>query len=86
MPFLGVYTHKRKAATHILVVMISHEQCNVKPYALPVQLIAYCGMTKVALRKVVNNVIQEMTNIGMNVQGKVYINLYNLYNYNIKCI
>ena len=33
--------YKRTVATHILVVMISPEECDVKPYALPIQCLAY---------------------------------------------
>ena len=56
--------------------MISHEQRNVKPYALPVQLIAYCGVTEAVLRKTINNVIQKMSSVGMDVQGKFLYNVY----------
>ena len=33
----GVYCYWRTAATHVMVIMISTETCNKKPYALPVQ-------------------------------------------------
>ncbi len=32
-----VVKYKRTPATHILVIMISPEECNSKPYALPIQ-------------------------------------------------
>ena len=40
----GVTRHQRTAATHCLVVMISTEERNKKPYALPVQCIPYKGL------------------------------------------
>ena len=36
----GLYRFHRQAATHIFVLMISPEQRDSKPYALPVQCVA----------------------------------------------
>ena len=40
----GVTRHQRVAATHCLVIMISPEERNKKPYAFPVQCIPYKGL------------------------------------------
>ena len=37
----NLYKKKRKAATHILVLMVSSERRIIKPYAMPVQFIPY---------------------------------------------
>ena len=37
----GFYRYQRTAAAHVLVIMISTETRNKKPYALPVQCIPY---------------------------------------------
>ena len=37
----SITRHKRTAATHVLVTMISPSERNVKPYALPVSCIPY---------------------------------------------
>ena len=58
------------AATHVLAVLISPEARNRKPYALPVQLIPYAGMNQAQIRDVINNVISEMSLLGMAVSGK----------------
>lgn len=38
------------AATHLLVLMISHESRYQKPYALPIQCLPYKGLSDVAIR------------------------------------
>lgn len=70
MLIIGIYLHKRQSATHILAVLISHELRNVKPYALPVQLISYSSLNEEDIRAIVNNVVEKMTNMGMKVSGK----------------
>lgn len=57
--------HKRTAATHVLVIMISPEERNAKPYALPVQCIPYKGLSDSKVRELVNVLIHEMTKKGM---------------------
>ena len=68
--FIGLYRNRRTAATHVLAVLISPEARNRKPYALPVQLIPYAGMNQAQIRDVINNVISEMSLLGMAVSGK----------------
>lgn len=65
----GLSKHQRTAATHIWAILISPEERNAKPYALPVQCIPYVGLTDNQARELVNKVIQEMVNRGMRVAG-----------------
>ena len=65
----GLSKHQRTAATHIWAILISPEEGNAKPYALPVQCIPYVGLTDNQARELVNKVIQEMVNRGMCVAG-----------------
>ena len=65
----GVTYHKRTAATHVLVFMISPEGRNKKPYALPIQCIPYKGLSDAKVRCLANAVIEEMTKRNMKVAG-----------------
>ena len=65
----GIIRHQRTTATHILVFMISCKERRTKPYALPVQCIPYKGLGDMKIRKLANNVIQEMVNRNMKVAG-----------------
>ena len=60
---------KRVAATHILVLMINPEQRASKPYALPVQCIAYKSLKDSEVRKIANELVKEMSLRGMKVAG-----------------
>ena len=62
--------HHRAAATHIFVFMISSEQREAKPYALPVQCIPYKSLNQQHMRQLVSNLIKEMTSRGMKIAGK----------------
>lgn len=57
-------------ATHILIVMISPEERNKKPYAIPVQCIPYAGLGDLQLRSIVDKVVEQMMRRGMKVAGK----------------
>ena len=61
--------HKRTAATHILIFMISPEERNSKPYALPVQCIPYKGLSDFNVRELANVLICEMKKRNMKVAG-----------------
>ncbi len=61
--------HSRIQASHVLVVMISTETREAKPYALPVQCVPYRGLTDTQLRNLVNTLIREMKQRKMNVSG-----------------
>ena len=64
-----VAKYKRVAATHVLVLMISPEQRTSKPYALPVQCIAYKSLKDSEVRKIANKLVKEMSLRGMKVAG-----------------
>lgn len=53
----SVYRFHRVAATHIFVFMISPEQRDRKPYALPVQCIPYSSLKHETCRQLVSNLI-----------------------------
>ena len=62
--------HQRQVATHIFVLMISCEQRDAKPYAIPVQCLPYKSINQQHMREIVNNLMQEMISTGMKVAGK----------------
>lgn len=53
----GVTRQQRIAATHCLVIMISPEERNEKPYAFPVQCLPYKGLKDRQVREITNKVI-----------------------------
>ena len=65
----GVTRQQRVAATHCLVIMISPEGRNRKPYAFPVQCLPYKGLKDKQVREITNKVVSEMTKRGMKVAG-----------------
>lgn len=68
----NLFKKKRKpAATHVLVIMVSEEKRQSKPYALPVQFIPYHSITDDQIRKFVADIKQKMTDMGMTVVGKL---------------
>lgn len=62
--------HQREMATHILVLMISSETRNTKPYALPVQCLPYHSLTHQQMRSILSELIKEMVSRGMHVTGE----------------
>ena len=71
----SVVKYRRTAATHVLVVMISPEARNKKPYAVPVQCIPYSSLTDEEVRLLCDKLIKEMTSRGMRVAGKHHKNI-----------
>lgn len=67
---LGLYKHKRTAATHIFVILISTEMRSKKPYALPVQCFSYTGIGIDKMRAVLNRVVSAMVERNMSINGK----------------
>jgi hypothetical protein len=61
--------YRREPATHILVILISPEERNKKPYALAVQCIAYKSIRDSEVRQICNKVVKEMAVRGMKVAG-----------------
>ncbi len=76
----SVVKYRRTAATHVLVVMISPEQRNRKPYALPVQCMPYSSLGDEAVRCISEKLIIEMNKRGMKVAGKLYVYMYSMCN------
>ena len=65
--------YKRTPATHALVVMISPEERNKKPYALPVQCLAYESLSDQAVLSIANKVIGELAKRGMKVASTMCV-------------
>ena len=65
----GLYRFRRQAATHVFVLMISPEQRDRKPYAIPVQCTPYVSLKHSTCRNLVNSLIAEMHQRGMKVAG-----------------
>ena len=55
--------------SHILVFMISAQDRQRKPYALPVQYILYKGMCDTMVHDLANKIISEIVKQKMNVAG-----------------
>ena len=47
----------------------SAELRNRKPYAIPVQCLPYASLREQDMRRMVNNLIEEMVKLGMNIAG-----------------
>lgn len=53
--------------------MISPEERNKKPYAIPVQCLAYVSLADEAVHGNCNTILKEMTTRNMKVAGKIYM-------------
>ena len=67
-----VSRYRRNPASHLLVIMISTEDRRRKPYAMPIQCIAYRSLKDAKARSIANKVVQEMHKRGMKVAGMLY--------------
>lgn len=65
----GLYSKKREAASHLLMFMISDEQRNSKPYAIPVRVLKYKSITDAKIRSLKEDMNQVMKQIGMTTVG-----------------
>lgn len=79
----SISRHKRTAASHIFVMMISCERRQVKPYALPIQLLPYDSLTVSDMRRIISNVLKMMKARGMKVVGKYIICMIFHHNYSV---
>jgi len=61
---------KRTPATHVFVFMISPEQRDRKPYAIPVQCVPYSGLKEGDIRTLVSALCKKMKSFNMKVSGK----------------
>ena len=65
----ALYHHKRTPATNVYVMMISSEQRQVKPYALPIQLLPYASINETTMRGLIRDILKTMKARGMKVVG-----------------
>ena len=68
----SVVKYRRTPATHCLVFMISPEGRLKKPYALPIQCLAYHSLSDEKVRQLSQSVVKEMSKRGMKVAGKLF--------------
>ena len=70
--YVTYYTNKnRKAATKILIIMISEETRTVKPYSWVVQAIPYRSLSNMDVEKMMDKVREEVLQNGGNVTARV---------------
>lgn len=65
----NLFKKMRTAATHVLVLMLSDERRQKKPYALPVRYIPYRSLRDQFVRDFTKDVKQHMTQRGMTIVG-----------------
>ena len=71
--FRNLFIKKRQPpATHILIIMVSEERRNKKPYALPVQYVPYHTLRDQYIRDLSKSVKLEMTKLGMKTVGRYF--------------
>jgi len=68
----NLFKKKRICATHILVFMVADEQCNCKPYAIPIQYVPYKGIRDQEVRDLTKKIKIEMTKAHLKVVGMYY--------------
>ena len=68
--------HQREPATHIFVFMISPEERNKKPYALPIQCIPYAGIKEENIRQFISKIVEEMHLRNMKIAGTLYLIIF----------
>ena len=67
----NIFKKKRQpAATHVLVLMVSDERRNKKPYALPVQYIPYYSLKDQYIRDFTKVLKENMVQLGLQVVGE----------------
>lgn len=69
----NLFKKMRTAATHVLVLMLSDEGRQKKPYALPVRYIPHPSLRDQYVRDFTKDVKQHMTERGMTAVGKKYL-------------
>ena len=65
----GLAAKNRKAASHLLVFMISDELRSKKPYAIPVRALPYKELTDMGLWKLRDEIRESMSGVGMTTVG-----------------
>lgn len=71
----NLYKKKRTAATHVLVIALSDERRNSKPYTLPVQYIPYKSLKDQYVRDITGPIKTAMCQAGLEVVGKFNCNV-----------
>ena len=66
----NVFKKHRKAASYVLVFMISESTRRHKPYALPIQCIPHSGLQDRMIRQLCDRIKEEMVKVGMIPKGK----------------
>ena len=74
----SVTRFKRIPATHIFIVMLSCELRDHKPYAIPVQCLPCKVLKESEIRRIINNVLKEMTARKMSGTGEFFILLVSM--------
>ena len=69
----GLTFKKREAASYLLIFMISDEQRNSKPYAIPVRVIKYKSITDSRLRVLTDELKTDMKRVGMKTVGMFFL-------------
>lgn len=72
----GISRQRRTPATHIFILMISCEQRNCKPYAIPIQCIPYHTIDEKRMRRLISNVLEKMKDRGMKIAGQYSCVMY----------
>lgn len=65
----NLFKKKRTAATHVLVLMLSDERRQKKPYALPVRFVPYRSLRDQYVRDLTRGIKQHMTQRGLALVG-----------------
>ncbi len=65
----GVTRFRRVPATHMFVIMLSCELRDHKPYAIPIQCLPCVALKECDIRRIITNVLKEMTVREMKVRG-----------------
>ena len=65
----NLFKKKRIAATHVLVLMLSDERRNKKPYALPIRYVPYRSMRDQYVYGLTRDVKLKMQERGLNLVG-----------------
>ena len=65
--------YKHTPATYALVVMTSPKERNKKPYALPVQCLAYESLPDQAVLSIANKVVGDLAKRGIKVAGTMCV-------------
>ena len=66
----NLFKKKRTAATHVLVLMLSDERRQKKPYALPVRFVPYRTLRDQYVHDLTREVKQKMTERGLHLVGR----------------